>query len=100
MRHRVRCKLERRDIRAMARPLVVEREAVAGVTEFGQTAVVADPRRRACPHRRQRPRPLVGGLQRILGQQVLDVGEDQLLVLLLVVESELDRRRSVRRQWI
>ena len=38
----------------------------------------------------------VSGAQRIARQEMLQVGQEQLLVLLLVMEAELDQRRDVR----
>ena len=51
--------------------------------------------RRRLPLRRRGRR--IGRLQRVLRQQVLQVGEDQLLVLLLMVEAEFQQRQHLRR---
>src|SRR5687768_1999899 len=76
----------------MARALVVEREA---------GAVVADPHDstgNVQPFQRRRRRPdgkgarVAGGPPWLDAEVELDVGEDQLLVLLLVVEPELEER--------
>ena len=78
----------------MARRLVVEREARAVVADLDQpppaTRSSRAPARRAFAARVRRAQYAgFSGLQR---EQVLDVGEDQLLVLLLVLQPELDQR--------
>ena len=96
--HRPRGELEGVAADAVARAFVVEGEAVAVVADRRcRPAGEGEPaQRRAAGDRRQRPavgdRPARSGLQR---QHVLDVGEDQFLVLLLVVQAELDQRGAV-----
>ena len=73
---------------------VVEGEAVAGVADLADALGEAQPleRRRV---RRRRGRGAVGAIdrvERVEPEQVLQVGEHQLLVLLLVVQAELDDR--------
>jgi hypothetical protein len=76
----------------MARRLVVVTEAVADVADLGDPAREALPAlgRRRCVGG-ARGGLVVAGLQRILRQHVLDVGEHQLLVLLLVVQAQRDQ---------
>ena len=84
----------------MARPLAVEREAV-----------IAARRSRPCPSRPgdgklsgstreagRRGKLAISGLERVLGEGREDVGEEQLLVLLLVIDAELDQLERRRRQ--
>jgi hypothetical protein len=78
----------------VARLLVVEADAVAAVADLVQSTVDPDP-----VQRRRAPRLgslswHVGWRQPVAGQRMLDIGEDQLLVLLLVMAAELDRRQS------
>src|SRR4029079_504830 len=84
---------------AMARTLVVEREAGSVVTDLHETAGMGRPfqgrdlgrgRRRGGPEARP-----IRGPQRVRPQRVLDVGEDELLVLLLVLQSQLDAIEDV-----
>ncbi len=76
---------------AVRRPLVVERERVAVVpdaSDAGRPFDEARGRRRRPPlERRGRA---IRGSQRILPEVMLQVGQQQLLVLLLVMQSELD----------
>ena len=76
----------------MAGALVVEAEAPAVVADLDDPAGVVDPPERAGRSRRGGGRSVVGvgRAQRVLGQQVLGVHQQQLLVLLLVVAAELD----------
>jgi hypothetical protein len=76
----------------VARALVVEREALAAVPDGDEAAVEPHPVVRDACHRREPPSGLVHRLQRIARQHVLDVGEHQLLVLLLVLQTEFDQR--------
>jgi len=90
--HGARGQAERPQRDDVARRLVVERERRAGVARLDVAAVEPDPAGRrgrgrgrrvvAHPHRRA---------QRVLREQVQQVGEDQLLVLLLVVQAQLDQ---------
>ena len=72
--------------------LVVVAEAPAVGADLGDTPGEPGPceRARSAVRRRRRAVP-VGGLERILGQHVLDVRQHQLLVLLLVVQPERDQ---------
>jgi hypothetical protein len=94
VRHRPRREGERLEEDAMTRQLVVEREPVARVAERLQAAGIADPVGATRAHRREGPSGAIHRLGRIAREQVLEVGEDELLVLLLVVEAELDARRG------
>ncbi len=81
----------------MHRELIVETEPVATVTDFDRTAVVLEPAglrwvgggggRRDIHVRR---------VQRVLREHVLDVHEQQLLVLLLMVQTEGDQFGETR----
>lgn len=76
----------------MARALVVKGKAAAWVANVGQPRVKRVPRQRAGGLRRHGVRRLgIGGKQGVAGQQVQDVGEHQLLVLLLVLQAQLDQ---------
>ncbi len=76
----------------MARRFVVEVEAVALVSDLAHAALERDPRQRRCL-------PLAciactfaeDRTQRVDREHVLDVGHEQFLVLLLVVQSDLDQ---------
>ena len=88
---------ERVDQHIVARPLVVPGEAGAVVPDLADAAGELDP---ASLHR-ARPRPApgrrgaIGRAQRIGGEQRQDVGEQQLLMLLLVVDADLDQARDL-----
>ena len=85
--------LHRTNQRAMRRPFVVEAIAVVvmadGVDAFGKPD-------RAAAARRRRPLPsdVIGGRHRIEREGVQDIGEHQLLMLLLVIDADLDQRRE------
>jgi hypothetical protein len=87
----------------VARALVVEGEAVAVVTELDDAAGVRVPARGVLGDRlcggwlAVRGDRSIRGLQRVVGEQVLEVGEDQLLVLLLVVQAELGAQGELGR---
>ena len=78
----------------MTRPLVVEREAVGARPDLDDAAIVRRVRQR---RRDQALAHDVGAAicrpRRLRAEPVLDVGEDQLLMLLLVLEAELDDAR-------
>ena len=109
--HRLSCEEERLEVHAMSRPLVVEREAVPGEADLDQAARMRHPGRRLRSLRSSVPERIddgglnsfrnessgrrVRGTQRVRPQRVLDVGEDQLLVLLLVLEAQLDAVEGV-----
>jgi hypothetical protein len=84
----------RRQPRAVRRPLVVEREAFAAVAELDQPAGERGEgqRRRAGGRGARRRARAVAGRERLLRQRVQRVGEDQLLVLLLVGQPQRQRR--------
>ena len=77
----------------MARPLAVEAEALAVVSDLHHAAIEFQVRRRRAVRLADRNRAgiLVGGTQRVLREQVQDIGEQQFLMLLLVVASEFDQ---------
>ena len=86
----------------MPRQLVVETEAAAGVADLGEPAGEFAGTRAA------RRAALAAGpgaarisrLQRIAREQVLDVGEQQLLMLLLVMQADRDDLLQLRRQRV
>jgi hypothetical protein len=82
----------------VARRLVVEAEIRACMPDLAQAAFELYPAPFARADRSERPLRLICGLQRIARQQVLQVAEDQLLVLLLVLQSELDERLGLGAQ--
>jgi hypothetical protein len=84
----------------VTRGLVVEREAATLVTDLDQAAGVVHPSGRCVIRRHRDRRGTIRGPQRVRCQHVLDVHEQELLVLLLVVETERHEIEHVRRQPI
>jgi hypothetical protein len=79
---------------AMARRFVVERKAFRVVADLDQAVTAGD---EAQGHRRTRidcRRRVVGRPQRIAPERMLDVGQQQLLVLLFVLQAQLHQRRQ------
>ena len=60
---------------------------------FGQV----DPAHRPARRRGLAPATVIGRQQRVFGQRMQDVGQQQLLVLLLMLQAELDQRRDLGR---
>ena len=89
--HRSAGDLAARQEDLVPRPLVVEGKALAHMADLPQPRCHRQPGR--CGRRRGfgccRLQRLVGRPQRVTGQQVLDVGEQQFLVLLLMLETKL-----------
>src|SRR5437870_13920621 len=85
----------------MTRCFVVERKAVAVMPDFHETLAELDPGHgrsaRTCYRRAHR---YVRGSEWIARQHVLEVGEDQLLMLLLVVHPQLDQRAQRDRRLL
>ena len=79
----------RAQVNGVARALVVERKAVAFVADAVQAAGLLAPAERACRRTAWQRDRVIGRAKRVDGQVVLDVGEDQLLVLLLVIQAEV-----------
>ena len=78
----------------MRRPFVVEREACAVVADgvnAGDQTVFAGVGARAV---RPLPVPIVGRMRRVLRKGVQDIGQHQLLMLLLVMQPDLDDRED------
>ena len=86
--------LDRSDQHPMRRALVVEAVAVAlmadGVDAFGKLGVTL-----LRVGFRRLPVRVVGGIGRVLRKGVQDVGEHQLLMLLLVVQADLQNARDL-----
>ena len=76
----------------MTRTLIVIREPATVVADLVHTAVECDPRRLS--HIRHRfwlwLRLPIGRPQRAHGKQTQDIGEEQFLVLLLVIDAQID----------
>ena len=53
------------------------------------------PRERGRFHRKKRPARRVRRTQRIAREQMLDIGENQLLMLLLVMQAEQNQRDNL-----
>src|SRR5665213_3661293 len=84
----------------MARALAVECETVALMADPDEPAfegLVSGRARRTLLHR-QRAGGFIGRPQRVLCQQVQDVGKQQLLMLLLMMAARLEQFRHVRRR--
>src|SRR5258706_4037629 len=64
--------------------------------DFAQAFLERDPLRLARAYRRQRPLLLIRRLQRIAREQMLHIREDELLVLLLMVQTQLDQPTGLR----
>src|SRR5262245_53863728 len=75
--------------------LVVEAEAFARVSDLGDTARVRDELEARCLRDRRPRRRAQRGLQWVVAERVLDVGEDQLLMLLLVMEPERHQKAKL-----
>ena len=86
----------------MPRSLAIEGEARAVVPDLHHAAIELKVARRRAVGLRDRDRAgiLVGRAQRVLREQVKDVGEQKLLMLLLVVAAELDQIRDGGRKII
>ena len=77
----------------MPRPLAIESKALAIVSDLHHAPIELAIRRRRAVGLADRngPRILVGRTQRVLREQVQNVGKQQLLMLLLVIAAELDQ---------
>ena len=82
----------------VARSLVIEAEIGTRVPDFAQTSFESDPLPLACTHWSERPLLLVRGLQGIAREQMLEIREDELLMLLLVMQSQLNQPGNFRGQ--
>ena len=80
----------------MPRPLVVEGETGPVVPEPAEPALVFGPAHPGGGRRLARVARPVGGAERVAGEDVLDVHQQQFLVLLLVVQPELDQFAGFR----
>src|SRR5439155_7778285 len=93
VRRRPRRELEALEENAVTRALVVEREPLARMADLGRARLVPVPAQRGRASSRDLRRLSIDGMQRILRQQMLHVGQQELLMLLLVVQAELDEPR-------
>ena len=86
----------------MPRPLAIEAEALAVVADLHHAAIeLPIGRRRAVRLAdRNRARILVSGTQRVLREQMQNVGEQQFLMLLFVIASEFDQLGDGRRKIV
>src|SRR5690606_31239787 len=75
---------------AMARRLAIEGEAVPSRADLDDARSTVDEPQRYRRRRRRRQRPAEYRQQRVQREQVLDVGQQQFLMLLLVMQSEDD----------
>ena len=89
--HGVRRDLEGVEPDAVARHLVVKAESGVGMTDFMNCGIKRNPATPTRLDRGQGPLFLIRRLQRVARKQVLDIGQNQFLVLLLMVEPELDQ---------
>jgi len=85
-------------IHPVAGALVVKRKAIARMANLAKPAGQHMPDQWLCGFRfgGHRLRRVVGRMHRIARQQVLDVGQQQLLVLLLVLQAQLHQRAQRR----
>jgi hypothetical protein len=84
----------------MTRGFGVEGKALSVVAKGINSALKLDPPRgaRALGHPAQVRVPDIAGTQRVLREQVQDVGEQQFLVLLFVVDAKLNQFKGLIRQ--
>src|ERR1700722_1619444 len=76
--------------------LVIEDETTSLESELAQSTIMFDPCARNRGRSLLRSGNPVGRLRKILGKHMLDVHEQELLVLLLMIETELDEPRDIR----
>lgn len=92
IRHRTIGEGTRLSIGTMTRPLVVECEFATDMTDLDHTFVERHVRERWRCHRQcARCIDRIDRFQRVLRKRVLDVGENEFLVLLLVLDTQLDQ---------
>ena len=96
--HRPRGQLEVLEVDPVPRTFVVEAEPAPLVADRLQPAAERPPLASVARVPVPRPRRVraIGRPQRVLRQRVLDIGDDQFLMLLLVIEPQLDDRRDLR----
>ena len=84
----------------MARRLIVERETSAVVADLGDSFGELDPCQglRVGRDIRSLCEGAYAGFKRIARKHVQDIGEDQFLMLLLVIQAQLDQPVDARRQ--
>jgi len=93
--HRAGGEREAVDERLVARALIVEGELAPLVADLDQPGRIGMPAQRRDRGRRWRRALLVGGAERVAPEDMLDIGEDELLVLLLVVDAQLKEEAIV-----
>ncbi len=82
---------------AVHRLLVVETEVVAAMADLVDAARQVEPLRRRRARLCHRRPGAVARPDRVAPERVLDIGQEQLLMLLLVIEPELDQRQELAR---
>ena len=85
---------------AVARALAIEGEPFVRRSDLDDALAAAVPRQRLDRDARRGSEFAIGGLERVLGKGREDVGQAQLLVLLLVVDPELDQLQRRSRKLI
>ncbi len=95
-------KLERLDERAMPRPLAIEGEARAIVSHLNDAAVELPIGRRRAVGLADRDGAwiFIGRTQRVLREQMQNVGQQQFLMLLFMIAAELDQRCDCGRKIV
>ncbi len=91
MRHQAVGQRIRRQKAAVAWAFVVEGEPSAGMPGLDQPTFELHPFQRHRRHRHQRPARPVHRRERVARQQVQQVGEQQFLVLLFVLQAQIDQ---------
>ena len=82
----------------MARPLAIERKAVLASADLDDSGASRMEGQRLGREAGRRGEFGVGRLDRVLGERGEDVGQEQFLMLLLMVDAELDQLERRRRQ--
>src|SRR5262249_53923594 len=93
--HEARRQLVLRHEGPMPRRLVVEAETGPCVADDGRGGVALEPLERSDRFGEVDRSRLIHRAQRIRAERMLDVGQDELLMLLLVLQAELDRRLEI-----
>jgi hypothetical protein len=89
--------LERRGIDPVARTFIVEGKPAGAMADLVHATLVTIPAKTAGTGRRARRAIAVDRIERAVREHVLDIGDDQFLVLLLVMTTELDQVEHIVR---